>query len=155
MFLHRNGPRQEIDLEFLGRDTTKILTNVYYNPGDEDTKLEFGYRGTPILIELGFDASETFHTYEIDWRPHSIRWLVDGRLLHERVLWDPTPIPDLAMHFNINLWTSRSKKVAGKLNSKELPTEADIRSLYVAGDSDAGRRVAWSGEASRAHAGAL
>src|SRR5438552_12628192 len=44
IFLYRNGPRQEIDLEFLGRDTTQILVNVYFNPGIDGTKLEYGYR---------------------------------------------------------------------------------------------------------------
>jgi hypothetical protein len=31
VFLHRNTPRQEIDIELLGKDTTKLLANVYYN----------------------------------------------------------------------------------------------------------------------------
>jgi GR25 family glycosyltransferase involved in LPS biosynthesis len=153
MFLHRNGPRQEIDIEFFGKDTTKILANVYYNPGEEGTKLEFGYRGTPTLIDLGFDAAKSFHTYEIDWRPHSIRWIVDGQLIHERVLWDPTPIPDLPMQFNVNLWNSRSKKVAGKLNAGGLPTHAEIRSMRVPGRNDSGRRTAPVGEAAGARAG--
>ena len=78
IFLHRNGPRQEIDIEFLGRDTSKMLVNVYYNPGPEGTKLEYGYRGTPALIDLDFDAADALHTYEIVWRPHSIIWRVDG-----------------------------------------------------------------------------
>lgn len=133
MFLHRNGPRQEIDIEFLGKDTTTMLVNVYFNPGIEGTKLEYGYRGTPVVIELGFDAAKDFHRYEIEWLPHAIRWSVDGALVHERVLWDPTPVPDLAMEFNINLWHSRSTQLAGKLNSPELPAHADIRSVRIVG----------------------
>jgi GR25 family glycosyltransferase involved in LPS biosynthesis len=131
MFLHRNGPRQEIDVEFLGRDTTKILVNVYYNPGNEGTPLEYGYRGTPTLIDLGFDASEEFHRYEIDWRAGGIRWSVDGRLVHERVVWDPTPIPDLPMHFNMNLWPSRSSELAGRLEMGRLPATSDVRVVCV------------------------
>jgi hypothetical protein len=61
LFLHRNGPRQEIDIEFLGRDTTRMFVNVFYDPGIPGTKLEYGYRGTPTVIDLGFDASKTFH----------------------------------------------------------------------------------------------
>ncbi|ORA62790.1 hypothetical protein BST23_19835 [Mycolicibacterium elephantis] len=57
LFLHRNGPRQEIDIEFLGKDTTKMLVNVYYNPGPHGTRLEYGYRGTPTQVDLGFDAA--------------------------------------------------------------------------------------------------
>lgn len=131
IFLHRNGPRQEIDIEFLGKDTTKMLVNVYYNPGIEGTKLEYGYRGTPVLIDLGFDAAEEFHRYEIEWYPHSIRWRVDRQLVHERVLWNPTPIPNLPMEFNVNLWHSRSKELAGKLNSTALPAQTELKLIRI------------------------
>ncbi|MBB4701074.1 family 16 glycosylhydrolase [Sphaerisporangium siamense] len=131
MFLHRNGPRQEIDIEFLGKDTTKMLVNVFYNPGPEGTKLEYGYRGTPTLIDLGFDAAHDFHTYGIDWQPGAIRWLVDGSVVHERVAWDPTPIPNQSLQFNINLWHSRSKEFAGDLATDRLPTSAHIRSVAI------------------------
>ena len=131
IFLHRNGPRQEIDIEFLGKDTTKMLVNVYFNPGTEGTKLEYGYRGTPTLIELGFDASKDFHGYEIEWNANVIRWRVDGRVVHERRIWDPTPIPNLSMEFNVNLWHSRSTKLAGKLNINELPAHTEIKSIRI------------------------
>jgi hypothetical protein len=131
VFLHRNGPRQEIDIEFLGRDTTKMLVNVYYNPGIEGTKLEYGYRGTPTLVELGFDAAAEFHSYEIEWHPQAIRWRVDGQLIHERVLWNPTPIPNMPMEFNINLWHSRSKELAGRLDTEGIPSHAEIKSIRV------------------------
>ena len=131
MFLHRNGPRQEIDIEFLGNDTTKMLINVYYNPGTEGTKLEYGYRGTPVLVDLGFDAAEYFHVYEIEWRAHAIRWRVDGHIVHERVLWEPTPIPHLPMEFNVNLWHSRSEQLAGKLNVRRLPAYAEIEHIQI------------------------
>ena len=129
IFLHRNAPRQEIDLEFLGRDTTKVLVNVYYNPGGEGTKLEYGYRGTPALVDLGFDASSEFHRYEIEWCSDFIRWRVDGRLVHERVMWGPTPIPHLPMQFNVNLWHSRSKELAGRLAAGRLPARSYIRCI--------------------------
>jgi Glycosyl hydrolases family 16 len=74
MFLHRNSPRQEIDIEFIGKDTRKMLVNVFYNPGVEGSRMEYGYRDAPTLIDLGFDASEDFHEYEIEWREGSIRW---------------------------------------------------------------------------------
>jgi beta-glucanase (GH16 family) len=91
LFLHRNGPRQEIDIEILGRDTTKMLVNVFYNPGPEGTKLEYGYRGTPTEIDLGFDASADFHLYEIEWQPNTVTWKVDGVAVYRRALWNPTP----------------------------------------------------------------
>ncbi|MFJ3540202.1 family 16 glycosylhydrolase [Streptomyces sp. NPDC090109] len=131
LFLHRNGPRQEIDIEFLGRDTTRMLVNVFYNPGAPGTKLEYGYRGTPLLVDLGFDASENFHDYAIEWGPDCIRWRVDGTVVHERHLWDPTPIPDQPMEFNLNLWNSVSTEFAGPLPPHVLPATLEVASLEV------------------------
>ena len=93
-FLHRDSPRQEIDVEIVGKRTDCLLVNVFYNPGTEGARFDYGYRGAPSIIGLGFDASESTHRYAIEWGPSEIRWLVDGRLIHERVNWDPTPIPD-------------------------------------------------------------
>jgi GR25 family glycosyltransferase involved in LPS biosynthesis len=131
MFLHRNSPRQEIDIEFLGKDTTKMLVNVYYNPGEDGAKLEYGYRGTPVLIPLGFDAAKDFHRYEIEWCANFIRWRVDERLVHERVDWDPTPVPHLPMQFNVNLWHSRSRKLAARLDRAKLPAQSAIRRIEL------------------------
>ena len=133
IFLHRNGPRQEIDLEFLGRDTTRLLTNVYFNPGEVGARLEYGYRGTPILIELGFDAAADFHAYAIEWQPGLVKWWVDGQVVHERVVWNPTPIPHLPMQFNVNLWPSRSTELAGRLHRQALPARTWIRSMDIEG----------------------
>ena len=131
VFLHRNAPRQEIDIEFLGRDTTKLLVNVYYNPGDLGARMEYGYRGTPVLIDLGFDAAEDFHQYEIEWRPNTIRWKADGVLMYERATWEPTPIPHLPLQVNINLWHSRSEELAGRLVLSHLPAHSEVRSVEV------------------------
>ena len=142
MFLHRNGPRQEIDIEFVGKDPSTMLVNVFYNPGPEGTKLEYGYRGTPTLVDLGFDATADFHTYEIDWLRDTIRWLVDGEVVHERVIWDPTPIPNRPLQFNLNLWHSRSKEFAGALALADLPASASVRSMEILGTAQGGVRQA-------------
>jgi beta-glucanase (GH16 family) len=131
IFLHRNSPRQEIDIEFLGKDTRKMLVNVFYNPGVEGARMEYGYRGTPALIDLGFDASEDFHEYAIDWTSTAIRWSVDGRLVYERLDWDPTPIPHLPMQLHFNLWTSRSRELAGRLTHASLPAISELRTLRL------------------------
>ncbi|MEU0786492.1 family 16 glycosylhydrolase [Streptomyces sp. NPDC006173] len=133
LFLHRNGPRQEIDIEILGQDTNRMLVNVFYNPGIPGTKLEYGYRGTPAVIDLGFDASKEFHHYEIDWQPDCIRWRVDGATVYERVLWDPTPVPDQPLEFNVNLWSSESTEFAGPLKREALPAVLEISSLEARG----------------------
>ena len=131
MFLHRDSPRQEIDIEFLGKDPGKMLINVYYNPGCEGARFDYGYRGTPVVIDLGFDATADFHSYAIEWDENEIRWYVDGSIVHSRSNWQPTPIPHLPMKFHLNCWPSASHELAGKMNLKLLPTKALIKSVHI------------------------
>lgn len=131
LFLHRNSPKQEIDIEFLGNDTTKLMVNVYYNPGYEGAALEYGYRGTPTMIQLDFDAADDFHLYEVEWSPTALTWSVDGRIVHRRLQWNPTPIPHLPMRFYMNLWHSRSAALAGRLHRANLPKHAELRRIEI------------------------
>ena len=128
-FLHRDSPRQEIDIEIAGNRTDRLLVNVFYNPGCEGAKFDYGYRGAASYIDLGFDASESDHLFAIEWGPCEIRWFVDNRLVHRRVDWDPTPIPHLPMALHVNAWPSRSKELAGRLASQRLPTTTYVRSI--------------------------
>lgn len=130
-FLHRTNPRQEIDIEFAGGDPGQLLVNVYFNPGDEGTAMGYGYRGSPYRIELGFDATAAFHRYGIDWQHDRIAWLVDGTVVHERIGWDPTPIPHLAMRLHANLWAPRPGELAGRIDESTLPASAAFRNVAV------------------------
>lgn len=130
-FLHRDSPRQEIDIEFPGDDPQRMLVNVYFNPGDDEAAMSFGYRGSPYRIDLGFDATSDFHLYAIDWRPGYITWSVDGRTVHERVGWDPTPLPHLPMRLHGNLWAPRSEEIAGRINDDALPATASFNDVSI------------------------
>jgi GR25 family glycosyltransferase involved in LPS biosynthesis len=132
-FLHRASPRQEIDIEFVGLHPTRMLTNVYFNPGDDGAAFSYGYRGSPCWVELGFDASTEFHTYGIDWRPGCISWLVDGSVVHQRASWDPTPIPHLPMRLHANVWVPRSRGLAGQVDDRKLPAAAVFKDVGVTG----------------------
>jgi hypothetical protein len=128
-FLYRFDPWQEIDLEFLGKDTTKLLINVFYNPGDTGALYNYGYRGTPVLVDLGFDAASAFHRYAVEWDPKELRWFVDGKLVHVRPAGKPTPIPHLPMRVHINVWPICSEELAGPLGS--LPVQAEIKEVVI------------------------
>ncbi|EFC9840360.1 glycosyl hydrolase family protein [Escherichia coli] len=130
-FLHRDSPRQEIDIEFVGNRSDHLLINVFYNPGDEGAKFDYGYRGTPTLIPLGFDASEEFHDYMIEWSPDEIKWFVDGVMVYRRGVWGPTPIPHLPMTLHANTWPTRSKELAGRLHTRSLPCITYIRKICI------------------------
>ncbi len=128
-FLHRNDPWQEVDIELLGRDTTKVLLNVYFNPGDDGTKLNFGARGTPVVLDLPFDATEAYHRYAVEWEPHEVRWFVDDQLIHVRAAWEPTPVPSLPMCVYCSIWPPRSPELAGTLRASDLPVSSDVRHI--------------------------
>lgn len=130
-FLHRNSPRQEIDIEIAGNRPNRLLVNVFYNPGGEGANFDYGYRGSPSYIELGFDASKANHHFAIEWNPCEIRWLVDDHLVHKRAVWDPTPIPHLPMALHVNIWPSRSTQLAGRINNRRLPATTTVRSITM------------------------
>jgi beta-glucanase (GH16 family) len=130
-FLHRDSPRQEIDIEITGNRPTRLVVNVFYNPGAEGTKFDYGYRGTPAAIPLGFDASKASHRFAIEWDPCEIRWFVDGELVHRRAAWNPTPIPHLPMTLYVNTWPTRSRELAGRLALRALPASAIVRRIAV------------------------
>jgi GR25 family glycosyltransferase involved in LPS biosynthesis len=130
-FLHRDEPRQEIDVEFIGGQPGRMLVNVFFNPGDDGATLGFGYRGSPCWVDLGFDSTTDWHRYAIDWRPDRVTWLVDGEAVHERLNWDPTPLPHLPMRLHANLWTPRSEEFTGPLKRSSLPAEAFFRNVSV------------------------
>jgi GR25 family glycosyltransferase involved in LPS biosynthesis len=131
LFLHRDSPRQEIDIEITGNRPTRVLVNVFYNPGAEGAKFDYGYRGTPVAIPLGFDASKAAHRFGIEWDPCEIRWFVDGELVHHRAAWNPTPIPHLPMTLHVNTWPTRSRELAGRLALRALPASAIVRSIAI------------------------
>jgi hypothetical protein len=130
-FLHRSAPRQEIDVEITGNEPRRMLLNVYFNPGNEGTALDFGYRGSPFSIDLGFDASAEFHRYAIEWYPDRIRWFVDDKLVHDRGSWDPTPIPHLPLTLHANLWLPRSIELAGGAEFRPTSATASFRNVKV------------------------
>ncbi len=130
-FLHRNSPLQEIDIEIAGNRPDRLMVNVFYNPGDDGANFDYGYRGTPNYIYLGFDASKAGHRFTIEWNPCEILWRVDGHLIHRRVIWNPTPIPHLPMTLQVNCWPTRSTQLAGGINKRRLPGTAILESISL------------------------
>lgn len=83
-------PWDEIDIEFLGKDTTKVQFNYYTN----------GIGGHEKIVDLGFDAANGYHTYAFDWQKGSIKWYVDGVLKHTAT----SNIPSNPGKIMMNLW---------------------------------------------------
>lgn len=67
-FLYTGSPWDEIDVEFLGKNTRQVQFNYYVN----------GTGGHEKIIDLGFDAAASFHKYAIEYGNGYINWYVDG-----------------------------------------------------------------------------
>lgn len=80
----------EIDIEFLGKDTTKVQFNYFTDGVGEHEH----------LYDLGFDAAESFHVYGFDWREDGITWLVDG----EEVYTANESVPFIDGKIMMNAW---------------------------------------------------
>lgn len=114
-FTYTNWPWDEIDIEFLGDDTTKVQFNYYTN----------GVGHHEYVYHLGFDASEDFHEYAFDWQPDSITWYVDGRPVYRAT----DNIPSHAGNIMMNLWNVADSNAdwAGKFDPSYLPVYAEYK----------------------------
>ncbi len=133
-FTYRYQPWQEIDIEFLGKDTTKIHLNIFFNDGPEGRPHNNGdlAHQTPVIIDLGFDAAADFHDYAFEWEPDQIRWFVDGRLIHtESAKARSGRIPDLPQQVMMNLWYSEYRDWAGAPDDSKLPAVAEYDSVAL------------------------
>lgn len=83
----------EIDIEFLGKDTTKIQFNYFTN----------GVGEHEFLYDLGFDASEEYHTYGFEWLKDSITWYIDGQPVYKAT----QNIPKTPGKIMMNLWPGK------------------------------------------------
>lgn len=64
----KTNDHDEIDIEFLGKDTTKVQFNYFAS----------GVGGHEYMYDLGFDASLEFHDYGFRWTEDYITWFVDN-----------------------------------------------------------------------------
>ena len=118
-FIYFGWPWDEIDIEFLGKDTTKIQFNYFTN----------GVGGHEYVYDLGFDASEEFHEYAFEWSEDSITWYVDGKAVYRAT----EDIPSHEGHLMMNLWnvTDDMAYWPGKFTCEEFPLTAQYEWIGI------------------------
>ena len=110
-----NNPWDEIDIEFLGKDTTKVQFNYYRD----------GKGGHEYLYDLGFDASESFHTYGFEWHKDKIIWFVDGKEVYRL---EGTTIPVTKAKLMMNAWCGTGvDEWLNAFDDKNLPVKAEYQ----------------------------
>ena len=83
----------------MGKDTTKIQFNIY----KDGNSIYTNWLGQPPpLIDLGFDAADSFNDYAFHWYSDKIEWYVNGALVYTQN-W-ANAIPTQPGQLMMNLW---------------------------------------------------
>ncbi len=93
------NPHDEIDIEFLGYDTTFVQFNYFVD----------GVGGHEYRYKLGFDASKEYHTYGFRWAEDHIVWFVDGKPVYKVKASSKSPMPSTPGRIIANYWTGTEK----------------------------------------------
>jgi len=89
-------PHDEIDIEFLGQDTTKVHFNYFRK----------GKRGAFEGFDLPFDAAEADRLYAFEWTPERITWFIEGQPIYMTPTGD-TGIPAARGKIMMSAWVGK------------------------------------------------
>jgi endo-1,3-1,4-beta-glycanase ExoK len=75
-------------------------------------------------VQLPFNASQSFHTWEIEWVTDRVAFYVDGKELHR--FSEPEALAELRnpQKVKANLWVSPSVPWVGVFDERSLPVES-------------------------------
>ena len=108
-----DNPWDEIDIEFLGHDTTRVQFNYFSN----------GKGGHEHWYDLGFDASQEYHEYGFYWSEEEIIWYVDSEPVYKAT----NDIPTTPGRIIMNTWSGDSTAEAWM---KKLPDDFTTSKAY-------------------------
>lgn len=117
----------ELDIEFLGKNTDRVQFNHMINipPADPAS----GHQQYPELVSLSFDPGADFHDYAIEWVPGRARFSVDGQVLHEAT--EEMARMVLPQNILLTIWASSSAGWAGPVDTTTSPTSAEYDWIKV------------------------
>ncbi|KAJ2741791.1 putative glycosidase CRH2 [Coemansia sp. BCRC 34301] len=126
----------EIDFEFVGADKATVQTNYYWHNELDYTKMI----KSPALP----DTTTNFHTYQIQWTPDQIVWVVNGnafRTVKRSDTWDAAAntfkYPDSESYISVGIWDggSGAKGTAdwagGAIQWNKQPFVASVKSITI------------------------
>ncbi|WP_437777157.1 glycoside hydrolase family 16 protein [Sorangium sp. So ce1097] len=109
----------ELDIECLGADPNDVQFNamVYTGaPVRPPVTQSVSPTQYPRKVDLGFDPSEDFHTYQIEWTPSGARFSVDDVLRHEWT--ERIDLMVLPQNVLMTIWASSSAAWAGAVTAE-------------------------------------
>lgn len=115
----------ELDIECLGQAPEEVQYNAMVYTGPELTPpvtTSVAPTQDPLKKSLGFDSSEEFHEYTIEWTPVSATFSVDGVLQHT---WTKNiGLMTLPQNVLLTIWASDSPAWAGAVGADTLGAHA-------------------------------
>lgn len=115
----KGKPHDEIDIEFLGKDTREVQFNFFQDGKDAGGRLHaFGYNAASRMTDLAFV-----------WKPGSIRWYVNGKFVHERLDEPGKPLPSEPSKIYLSLWSGQGRDMVawlGAFTEDVLPIAASF-----------------------------
>ena len=115
-------PHNEIDFEFLLKDTLKTQLNSFVD----------GKGGNEYMAALAQPSDDGFTDLAMSWSPGLIEWYIDGKLVH--TIDDPTKVPNRDMKIFLSLWgTDTLTDWMGKFEDPGKPIALEVdRVAYTA-----------------------
>lgn len=113
-------PHDEIDFEFLGKDTSQVQLNFYQD----------GKSKNESLAPIGFDASKTYTRLAFQWLPDKIRWYIDGKFVRETLATPEKPLPSEPALFYLSFWSGEGPDMAGWLGPFDGPGTTATTTSY-------------------------
>jgi endo-1,3-1,4-beta-glycanase ExoK len=111
-------PHDEIDFEFLGKNSDKVQLNFFASGVGQHEK----------VVDLSFDATKEFASYAFQWRPDSLRWYINGRLVHEVSRGSVSALPMWPAKIFLSIWNGSQEIVdwVGPFEPARLPLQAEV-----------------------------
>lgn len=121
--------RNEVDIEVFGKDNcTTFGTNVIWEPCSSCTSSKM----EPNNYLQNSSMADGWHILTIEWKPNSIKWFIDGRLIRETKGGTASNIKS-ACSVVYNLWASAATDWVGNCDTNALPAYiyADYLKIYL------------------------
>ena len=115
---HYGTRHDEIDIEFLGRNTHQMHVAWFVGGLLENH-----------VVDLDFDASKRAADYAFEWYPDRLKWFADGKLIFEHHARD-SPIPTIPGRLFVNLWAA-DPSISTWAGQTALDTKVQAQVDYV------------------------
>ncbi len=109
-----DGTKQEIDIEFLTRQTNMVNFAIHHQNIPADS-----FRVPDLALDL--DPAKDFHVWGFDITPERVQWFVDGKVL-KTYTYSGNPIKINATYtFKFNTWSGVAWVTEGVAPPKDTP----------------------------------